>query len=119
LRQLTASFRVTPLGWIVVLLFPIALAVFLLGPRSVQAPALVVAALVLLFVVGGTFSGARIRWGGGGSPPTEAVRSAAAEFRPRAGAGPIEQEADDPDAWRKERERRERHEREQTSGGAR
>ena len=102
------SFHITPLGWVVLLLLPIALIAFLVGPGSVQAPALVVALLVLLFVCANTFSARQ-------SLNLNAVRDATAEFHPRAGGGPIEQEVDDPDAWRKERERREQHEREQAS----
>lgn len=109
LRRLIRMFHVTPLGWIVLLLFPVAVVVFLIGPKSAHAPALGVAALVLLFAVGSTFSG---RWGGVG---TEAVRRAAAEFHPRERSEPIEHEVDDPEAWRKERERREQHEHEQAS----
>lgn len=102
------SFHITPLGWVVLLLLPIALIAFLLGPASLQVPALVVALLVLLFVCANTFSARR-------GPDLNAVRDATAEFHPRAGAGQIEQEVDDPDAWRRERERREQHEREQAS----
>jgi hypothetical protein len=103
------TFHITTLGWIVLLLFPVAVAVFLIGPSSAQAPALVVAVLVLLLVVGGSFSGGR-RGGGIG-----AVRNAAAEIDSRERSEPIEQEVDDPEAWRKERERRERAEQEQAS----
>lgn len=106
LRQSITSFKITPLGWMVLLLFPIAVAVFVLGPTSSQVPALVVAVLVLLFAIGGAFTGLQ---------GMESVSNAGAEFRPRKGAGPIEEEVSDPEAWRKERERREQGERERAS----
>jgi hypothetical protein len=97
-----ASFHITVLGWILLVLVPIAILLAVLGPHAMQVPAFIAAAVLALFVVGGTFSGMR------GYPNTEAVSRAATEFRPRARSVPIEQETYDPQAWQRERERRER-----------
>lgn len=92
------SIHVTGLGWVVLLLIPASLAVFVFGPSGAQAPALIVAALLLLAVVGGGFS----RRSG-----LTGVERAASEFPSKRRSEPIETEAYDPGAWQRERERRE------------
>ena len=95
------SYRVTPLGAILVASLAIAVGLGVFGPTSVQAPALAAAALLALVVLGGGFSGG---WGGFS---TKSLSDRQREFGSQT---PRFSEAVDPsveaEAWAKERERR-------------
>lgn len=101
LQDQLQSYRITPVGWFILIAIPAALAVAGLGPTFVQAPASMVAVLAALLVVAAIAGGSRGRWG-------KSLAERRAEF------GPIDRDAldgvttqdSDADAWRRERERR-------------
>jgi hypothetical protein len=101
LRLYLASFTVTPIGAVVLVVLGVALGLFAFGPSLVQAPALIAGLILLVGVVGGVPLGFNARsWRG------------ANLGRRRAGFHPIETQeiaADrqaEEELWRKERERR-------------
>ncbi len=106
MRRRLASYHVTALGWILLVLVPALVLVGVFGPHGVALPSFIAALVLALLVVGGSFSSGR-----GVGSNLEAVQRAGAEFEPRKGPQPIEQETYDPEAWRRERERRESVER--------
>ncbi len=113
MRKWLAGYRVTVLGWILLVLVPVLVLVAIFGPHGAEVPSLIAAPLLALFVAGGTFAGARGPWSAERAAAVESVENAAAEFGPRDGPQRIEAETYDPEAWRRERERRERDQREQ------
>jgi hypothetical protein len=95
------SYRITPVGWLILITIPAGLVMAGLGPTSAQASAFVIAALAALLAVADILGGSRGRWG-------KSLAERRAEF------GPIDRDASDEviapdsdaDAWRRERERR-------------
>jgi hypothetical protein len=53
LRRYLASFSITPVGIVALVVLVVALGLFAVGPSGVQAPAMVVAVILLVGVVGG------------------------------------------------------------------
>lgn len=110
LRRYLASFSITPVGIVVLVVIVVAIGLFAVGPSGVQAPALVVAVLLLVGVVGGAPVG-RNRWGAWRNPSLSERRR---EFDP-ADRRDISDSATnsrvEDELWRKERERyaRDRH----------
>jgi hypothetical protein len=84
--------RLTPLGAVVLVLFCGAVVLALLGSGTVQVAGLVAALLIATFVVGGVPFAYRYRTSGVGVPAPEVLDEA----------------PPDPQAWQRERERRER-----------
>lgn len=95
------SYRITPVGWFILIGIPAALAVASLGPTSAQAPALILAVLAALIAVANTAGGSRGRW-------DKSLAERRAAFRPIDRDAPDEVIApdSDADAWHRERERR-------------
>jgi hypothetical protein len=100
LRRYLASFTLTPIGVVVLVVLLVAFGLFAFGPNGVQAPALIAGLILLVGLVGGVPLG----FNGGGW-----------RDRPRVGFRPIETQemaataADrhtEEELWRKERERR-------------
>jgi hypothetical protein len=95
MRRRLSSWKITPLGWLLVLVVPVALVLALFGPGSVRIPALVVAVVVLYFVVGDVFEIDSVSIGRRGRVGKRADYVSA----------PVEA---DETAWRREREKREK-----------
>jgi hypothetical protein len=110
LRRYLASFTVTPIGIVLILVLVAALFLFAFGPSGVQAPALIVGVILLIGVVGGVPFGA----GGGGGSRSRHLPARTAEFRQiesqTFAATAVDQQAEE-ELWRKERERRAQDER--------
>jgi hypothetical protein len=112
LRRYLASFSITPVGLVALGVLVVALGLFAFGPSGAQAPAMIVAVILLIGVVGGVPFGWGARgggWGVGGS----AWRSGSSAQRRRevgpTGPRDVAVTAADREAeealWRKERER--------------
>jgi uncharacterized membrane protein len=108
-RRYLSSVSITPLGGVILFVLVVAVGVFLLGPTKAQMPALIVAVIVMIGVVGGVPFG---HWGAGAwrNPSLDQRRQ---EFNPR-----TEYVSEDPlsasaeaEMWAKERERRARDQR--------
>jgi hypothetical protein len=95
LRRLVGSMRVTPVGWLLLVVAVVSLGLALFGSHSVQAPALIVAAAAVFVMVLGAFPGglrgAGFRYLGSRSEPEAQALN----------------DVDDQAAWQRERERRE------------
>lgn len=106
-RRYLSSVSITPIGGIILFVLAAAIGLFLFGPSSAQAPALVVAVLLLAGLVSATpFSfgrrGARGLWRGGN------LAERRSEFRPAERNVPDTplSSSEEAELWRKERERR-------------
>jgi hypothetical protein len=104
LRRYLASFSITPVGVVALVVLVVALGLFAVGPSGVRAPALVVAVLLLVGVVGGVpFGGNRE-----GALRDPSLVERPREFDPVArgdlSAPATNAQAED-ELWRKERER--------------
>jgi hypothetical protein len=100
-RRYLASFTITPLGTVLLVVFVAALGVFAIGPSQAQAPAFVVAVLLLTGMLGSNLPqgpGGRIR------SLAERRREFHPDDRAEDPAPPLAQAAED-ELWRKERER--------------
>jgi hypothetical protein len=106
LRRYLASFTVTPIGAIVLVVLIAALGLFAFGPSDVQAPAMIVGLILLVGVVGGVPLGFNGRGWRGANLGRRHVG-----FRPietqEINAAAADRQADG-ELWRKERERRTR-----------
>jgi hypothetical protein len=104
LRRYLASFSITPVGVVTLVVLVVAFGLFAVGPSDVQAPALVVAVLLLVGVVGGAPVG-RNSWGAWRNPNLDERRR---EFDPvdrmDISAPATNTQAED-ELWHKERER--------------
>jgi hypothetical protein len=104
LRRYLASFSVTPLGIVALVVLVVALGLFAVGPPGVQAPALVVAVVLLVGVVGGVPVGRNTRGAWGFPGLAERSREFDPVDRNDMSAPGTNTQAED-DLWRKERER--------------
>jgi hypothetical protein len=103
LRKYLASYTITPVGAIALLVLLAAMGVFLAGPSNAQMPALIVAVVLLIGILGGVpFSVGTGRFGGGGvvNERRRGFRQAA----PQTLDAPAQTSAE-AELWRKERER--------------
>ncbi len=104
LRRYLASFSITPVGIVALIVLVVALGLFAVGPSGVQVPALVVAVILMVGVVGGVPFGLN----GGGARRDPSLVEGRREFDPvdRGGlsAPAADTQAED-ELWRKERER--------------
>jgi hypothetical protein len=104
LRRYLASFTVTPIGVVVIIVLAAAFGLFAFGPSGTQAPALIAGLILLVGVVGGVplgFSGRRWR--------DVNLNRRRTEFRPIETQEIVPTGADqqsEEELWRKERERR-------------
>jgi hypothetical protein len=108
-RRYLSSLSITPLGGVILFVLVVAVGVFLFGPSKAQMPALIVAVIVMIGVVGGVPFG---HWGAGGrgtggwrNPSLDQRRR---EFNPRSdhvSEDPLSATAE-AEMWAKERERR-------------
>lgn len=104
LREYLASFSLTPVGVVALIVLVVALGLFAVGPKGVQMPALVIAVILTVGVVGGVPFG--LNRAGARRDPSLAERRQ--EFDPvdrmdmSAPAANIQAEDE---LWRKERER--------------
>jgi len=108
-RRYLSSVSITPLGGVILFVLAVAVGVFLFGPSKAQMPALIVAVIVMIGVVGGVPFG---HWGAGAwrNPSLDQRRQ---EFNPRTKyvtEDPLSASAE-AELWRKERERREKDQR--------
>jgi hypothetical protein len=99
LRSLTSSWRITPLGWIVMVVVPALILLAAFGPAVVQVPAFIVGLLILAGVAAEGLGGlGNYRfWGRSSGGDASAQVTEAAEA--------------DEYAWQRERERREQRQR--------
>ncbi len=95
MRRKLSSWKITPLGWLLVSVVPVALVLGFVGPSSVRVPALVVAVVVLYFVVSDVFE----------IESVSISRKRGVGNRNDYVSAPIEA---DESAWQREREKRER-----------
>jgi hypothetical protein len=93
------SVRVTPVGWVLIVLLPALVVLGFVGPSGLQAIAFAVCALIALVVVA-TASGI-------GQPRDAAFRRLYLDEAEPEPAPQVLDGVDDPDAWQRERERRE------------
>ncbi len=102
------SYRITPVGWFILIAIPAALLVASLGPTSAQAPALVFAVLAALLAVANVAGNSRGRWDKSLAERRADLAERRAEFRPVDRDAPNEANTQDSDAdaWRRERLRR-------------
>jgi hypothetical protein len=104
LRRYFASFSITPVGILALVVFVVALGLFAVGPSSVQLPALIVAVILMVGVLGGVPFGRN----GGGAWRDPGLVERRREFDPAdrddMSAPATSTQAED-DLWRKERER--------------
>lgn len=100
------SYRITRVGWFVLIAIPAALVIAGLGPTSAQAPALVIAVLAALLAVANAAGGSRGRWDKSLAERRVDLAERRDEFRPMDRDAPDEVTTPDADAWRRERERR-------------
>jgi hypothetical protein len=104
LRRYLASFSLAPVGIVTLAVLVVALFLFAIGPSGIQMPALVVAVILLVGVVGGVpFGGNR---GGARRDPSFVPRPR--EFDPVTGgdsSAPTANTQAEDELWRKERER--------------
>jgi hypothetical protein len=119
LRRYVASFSITPVGFVALGVLVVALGLFAFGPSGAQAPAMIVAVILLIGAVGGVPFGWGARgggWGargGGWGVGSGAWRSGSSAQRRRevgpTGPRDVAVTAADREAeealWRKERER--------------
>ncbi len=102
-RRYLSSVSITPFGGIILFAFALAISVFFFGPSSAQAPALVVAAILLAGILGATPFGMRGfgLWRGGG------IAERRSEFHSTRHVSdtPLTS-SEEAELWRKERERR-------------
>jgi hypothetical protein len=104
LKRYLASFTVTPIGVVVIVVLAAAFGLFAFGPSGAQAPALIGGLILLIGVVGGVPLG----FNGGGWRDVNRSRRRA-EFRPIETQEIVATGADqqsEEELWRKERERR-------------
>jgi hypothetical protein len=110
LKLLAGSISLTPLGALVLVVLVGAIAVVLVGPKSAQPAAFILAALMLLFTVGGR-SGGRAGGRGGRTArrSTKSIADGRAEFHARSRSDSNDATAGEAseELWRRERERRE------------
>jgi uncharacterized membrane protein YccC len=90
--------RVTPLAWALLLLLAVSVGVAVFGASSLQGPAFAVAVFVLFVMVIGAFPRGLSAWRGSSSP-REPPAEPAAE---------VLDTVENPEAWSRERQRRER-----------
>jgi hypothetical protein len=105
LRRYLASFSLTPVGIVALVVLVVALGLFAVDPSGVQAPAIVVAVILLIGVVGGVPVG--LNRAAAWRNPSLAGRRR--EFDPadrRGTPDPATNSQVEDDLWRKERERR-------------
>jgi hypothetical protein len=92
-RRQEPTVRIAPLGWVLIAALALAAGVLSLGPRSAEAPVLVIVAVVLLAVVRG-ISAERFGADRRGPPPRFGLLSSPLQadpmLRPRARALPAE-----------------------------
>lgn len=104
LRRYLASFSITPVGFVALGVLLVALGLFAFGPSGVQAPAMIVAVILLIGVVGG----APIGWGRLGAWRSGSIAQRRREVGPT-GPRDVAVTAADREVeealWRKERER--------------
>ncbi len=105
LRRRLSSYTITPAGWFVVGLAPVAILLAIFGPSGVRTPAFVVA-VILLLAAASEGAGAQRR-GGLTSSKERQLRITKASRRSSGPTVTTAAEADE-DAWQRERERRER-----------
>jgi hypothetical protein len=104
LRRYLASFSITPVGILALLVLVVALGLFAAGPSSVQAPALIVAVVLMVGVLGGVPFGRNggVAWRDPGL--IERRREFGAADRGDISEPATNSQAED-ELWRKERER--------------
>ena len=103
-RRYLSSVSITPFGGIILFVFAVAIGVFFFGPSSAQAPALVIAALLLAGILGATPFGMR----GFGLWRRGSLAERRSEFhsaRRDVSNTPLTS-SEEAELWRKERERR-------------
>lgn len=103
LKRYLDSITITPFGIVILLLFAVSLGTFALGPADAQAPALVTAVVLAVFLAGANMA----PMGMLGSQRTKTLDERRAEFRPQQqldSASSLDSQ-DDAELWRKERER--------------
>jgi hypothetical protein len=104
LRRYLASFTVTPVGVVVLVVLVVALGLFAFGPSTVQAPSMIVGVILLIGVAGG----APVGRGGRGAWRNENLAERRRGFgasRRSIAATATDQQTEE-ELWRKERERR-------------
>lgn len=106
LRKRLSEWRITTLGWVLIIVAPAALVVFVFGPRSLQAPALIVGLVVLFGIAleGSSMSKTR---GLGGTRTLGEQRERLARELPASAPLTEATEAEE-GLWQRERERRQR-----------
>jgi hypothetical protein len=104
LREYLSSFSLTPVGVVALVVLLLALGLVAIGPSGVQMPALIVAVILLVGVVGGVpFGGNR-----GGAWRDPRLIGSPREFDPVArenSPAPATNTQAEDELWRKERER--------------
>jgi membrane protein implicated in regulation of membrane protease activity len=108
IRHFFAALKVSPAGWVLVVVVPVSLLLAYLGPAAVQTPAFVVAAFALAAVLTEALGAAGRGRGLSSSRERREFAERAAKARPVSNEAPVEAGED---AWRRERERREGRER--------
>jgi hypothetical protein len=101
LRHYLSSITISPLGIFVLGVLVVACGLFLFGPHSVQAPAMIIGVILLVGVVGGVPLG---RGGFGGRALGGRRRYFAPIDRHEMVATPADEQNEE-EVWRKERER--------------
>jgi hypothetical protein len=101
LKRWLGSSTITPIGVVLLTTLGVAAALALLGPSVAQAPALVVAVVIALFLLAGGLSGG---WGG---RSTKSLEDRRAEFgaRPRRSINERVESPAETEIWQRERER--------------
>jgi hypothetical protein len=101
LKRWLGSFTVAPIGVVLLTTLGVAAAIALLGPSVAQAPALVVAVVIALFLLAGGLSGGR------GGRTTKSLEDRRAEFgaRPRRSTSERVESPAEAEIWQRERER--------------
>jgi hypothetical protein len=104
LRRYLSSISITPVGFVALGVLVVALCLFAFGPSRVQAPAMIVAVILLIGVVGG----APVGWGRRGAWRSGSMAQRRHEFgpagRPDIAASAADRETEEA-LWHKERER--------------
>jgi hypothetical protein len=104
LRRYLASFSITPIGIVALIVLVVALGLFAVGPSDVQAPALIVAVVLLVGVVGGVPIGMNSEGAWRNPSLSERRREFDPADRPDISDRATNSQVED-ELWRKERER--------------
>lgn len=102
LKAWIADNRITPLGWVLLIIAPAAFVTSGVGPSSLQTPAFILGMLIVLFMLAGSLSGGTM------GRTTKGFQERRSEFGPKPrDPGDGEFAASDEALWQRERERRE------------